>query len=509
MRVRRSLLNFGTMVLFTAVTTTIALYATPLLVEWLGEKPFGAFRVVNDGYGYLTLLELGLGGAVGPLLARAVAQDDEAALHETVAAGAWAYGKVSLWTLGVGLAVTPVVPWLARDLQGADVIDLQVAWLVGLTAFLSLGLLPFRTVVEARQLGYVVNLLLTLQALGVTLLSLGLARAGWGITGQAMALVAGVWGFNLVLACAVLRSRPGLLRAVVAGPTRPETLRDLRSLSLPALLINLSGRISILTDNMIVGSMLGTRRVTALYTTQRLASLGQTVLQGVGSATWAALAELHGRGERATFNRRLVELSRLIAILSAGGLAPVVAYNRAFIHLWMGREFPYAGDLVIVFAALNVVLLAEQSLWAWCFSATGNLRLLVVPSIVAAAVNFGASVLLTYQIGLAGPILGTTIGCSAVGLWVLPWKLRDVFGTPLGPLARAVALPTAWGVLASAGLYGLTRHHQPASWWLLGLEMSLAAVVVLAVGFAVFLPPDEREHWRVRLGAIERERSSS
>ena len=182
------------MVLFTAVTTTIALFATPLLVNWLGEKPFGAFRVVNDGYGYLTLLELGLGGAVGPLLARAVAQDDEAALRETVAAGAWAYGKVSLATLAVGLAFTPVVPWLARDLQGADVVDLQVAWLVGLTSFLSLGLLPFRTVVEARQLGYVVNLLLTAQAIGVTLLSLGLARAGWGITGQAMALVGGSVG---------------------------------------------------------------------------------------------------------------------------------------------------------------------------------------------------------------------------------------------------------------------------------------------------------------------------
>jgi Na+-driven multidrug efflux pump len=159
-------LNFGTTLLFTAVTTTVALFATPLLVQWLGAKKYGAFRVVSDGYGYLTLLELGLGGALGPLLARAAAKADEEALRETVAAGAWAYGRVSLATAAVGLALTPLIPRLAADLKGHDVVDLRLAWVVGLASFLSLGLLPFRSVVEARQLGYLVNLLLTAQAAG-------------------------------------------------------------------------------------------------------------------------------------------------------------------------------------------------------------------------------------------------------------------------------------------------------------------------------------------------------
>jgi O-antigen/teichoic acid export membrane protein len=259
--------------------------------------------------------------------------------------------------------------------------------------------------------------------------------------------------------------------------------------------------VSVLTDNLIVGGILGTARVTSLYATQRLASLGQTVLLGIGSATWAALAELHAQGDHATFNRRLVELSRLIAVLAAAGLAPVVAYNRAFFQLWM-PQVPYAGDLVTVFAAVNVVLLAEQSLWAWCFTATGNVRRVVAPGVASAVVNLIASVSLTYAIGPAGTVIGTTIACTAVGLWVLPVRLHARFGTAPLALARAVGLPSAWGAVAAASLFWLTRRHQPETWLVLAAEMGLAAAVVLAVGVACCLPADEREHWRVRLAAM-------
>jgi O-antigen/teichoic acid export membrane protein len=168
----------------------------------------------------------------------------------------------------------------------------------------------------------------------------------------------------------------------------------------------------------------------------------------------------------------------------------------------MGREFDYAGNLVIVFASINVVLLAEQSLWAWCFNATGNLRKIVAPSIAAAVLNFAASVFLTDRIGLAGPIIGTTIGCTAVGLWILPWKLKQVFGTSPGALAFAVLGPTAWGTFAATGLWMLTRQHQPSNLPWLGVEMGMSALVVLAIGFAGFLPAEEKAHWRVRLAAL-------
>jgi O-antigen/teichoic acid export membrane protein len=500
-RVRRSLLNFATTALLMGVNMAVAILATPLLLDWLGESAYGGYRVVNDAYGYLTLLELGLGGAIAPLLARAIGRGDERALRETVAAGSRAYFWVLLATLAVGLVLTPVVPRFAKDLDPGQVVDLKRGWLLGLAAFMTLVLLPLRSVVEARQLGYVVNLLLTVQSLVITGTSLVLAHAGWGITGQALAQVAGVWCFSLALAAGVFRGHPGLLRAVLTMPTARETRRALRNLSAPMLVINVCGRVSVMSDNLIIGGILGAQRVAVLVNTQKLVNMGHSILLSVGNASWAALAELHAQGQRETFNRRLIEITRVVAVLAVVGLVPVVAYNRAFFRLWLPGK-TYGGDLVIVLAAVNAALVAEQALWGWCFAVTGKARALVPQVITAAALNLSASVVLTSRLGLAGPLIGTTVACVGVGLWAMPWLLHRSFGTPVGPLLRAVGVPFAVGAAAAGALRGLTGVHEPSGWVALAAEMSLAALAMFALSVAVLLTPEDRALWRLRLRGL-------
>ncbi|MFO0951447.1 MAG: hypothetical protein U0835_09915 [Isosphaeraceae bacterium] len=512
MRVRRSLLNFATLLIYTAVTTLVALRATPLLQNWLGGKRFGASRVVLDAYGYLTLLELGLGGALAPLMSRAVGRGDDDGLHDTVAAGVRGYLRVSAVTVAVGALLTPVVPFFARGLSPTEAADFRTAWVVGLGSFLALALIPMRSLVEVRQLGYVVNLLLTAQSLVTTGLSLWLASLGWGITGQSAALVAGTWVFNLALTAGACRTHPGLLTAAVTRRPAAETRRALRGLSLPTLLINISGRVSNLTDNLVVGSILGPDRVTSLFNTQRLAVLGQTLLSGIASASWAALAELHARGDLETFNRRLIELSRLVAVLAVAGLAPVIAYNHAFVRLWLGPDGPdfvYAGDLVVVVASINVFLIAQQSLWAWCFAATGHVGRIVSVTVSAAVLNLSVSVSLTHILGVLGPLLGTTAAMTLIGMTALPVLLRRVFETPTGPLLRAVGGPLAWGVLLSSALYSVTRWHQPDRWVLLAAEMSAAAVASLAFSAVFLLTPEDRDLWKRRLRAMRPARTTA
>ena len=189
-----------------------------------------------------------------------------------------------------------------------------------------------------------------------------------------------------------------------------------------------------------------------------------------------------------------------MAVLSAAGLAPVVAYNRHFVALWMGPKFPYGGDAVVVVAAINAALLAQASLWGWCFSATGQMRRVVRLSVASAALNLAASVVLAHRVGIVGPPLGTTLALAAITLPSLPWQLRQTFGTPAGALVRAVAVPLAWGAAYAAGLRWVTLHHRPAGWLGLAAEMGLAAMAALAVaGVAEWLDPESRALWRVRL----------
>ena len=95
MRTRRSILTFLAGELFAGVTIIAGLLATPPLLRWLGDERFGAFRVTSDWYGYLSLFELGLSGALLPLLARAIGLEDLVLIRQTLAAGVRAYFRAS------------------------------------------------------------------------------------------------------------------------------------------------------------------------------------------------------------------------------------------------------------------------------------------------------------------------------------------------------------------------------------------------------------------------------
>jgi O-antigen/teichoic acid export membrane protein len=510
LRTHRSILSFATGVAFTAVTMLTAFFTTPLLLDWLGDDRFGAFRMIVDCHGYLTLLDFGLSGAVSPLLARALGQGDRRALEGTLAAGTRAYLKLTGLTLAVGLAALPLFVVLVSrrvDLSAHPglVADLRWAWVVCLLSFLPSALAPFRALAEARQRGYWVNVLLTVQCLLITALSLALAWEGWGITGQAWAFTIGIGTFFGLLTWSGLRHNPGLWQATWATAPGVDVQRAIWSLSLPSFAIAASGRIGLLSDSLVAGGFLGPALAASLYVTLRLVSVAQTQLQSVGTVSWAALAELHAQGDRETFNRRLLELTNLVALLGIAALVPIAAYNRHFFDLWVSQKrVAFGGEVLTAIAAANALFLGLYSLWGWCFSGTGQVRTIVVPAIAATVVNLAASLLFTWQLGLVGPVLGTLVANLAVYFWCLPVLLRRSFGIPLRALAGAVAWPLLWGVPFAAGLWWWAHAHRPWGWMGLAAEMGASALGFLALGSVVILSPTDRALWRLRLATLVR-----
>ncbi|MBI4541911.1 MAG: polysaccharide biosynthesis C-terminal domain-containing protein [Gemmatimonadetes bacterium] len=499
-RTRRSALNFGTGVLLSAVSVALAFVATPLILRWLGTERFGALRAAGDWLGHLSILELGLGGALAPLLALAVGRGELPAVRHTMAEGIRAYALVSGATLVAGflltLAMTRLVP-----VGAALAPDLRRACLIGLIGLLMYPLLPFRSLVEGSQRSYVLNLLLLVQNLVITGGAVLLAWRGWGITGQFLALVAGQVVFHALLARDGLARFPGLLRAAVREPRDAQARREIRRLNVPTFVFNLCGRVGLLTDNIILALLLGPAKVVPLFLTQRLLALAQVQLAGVGNASWAALAELHALDRRDVFNARLLELTRLVAALSIATVVPIAAYNHHFVARWVG-DGHFGGDLVTAVAAVNAYLVPLLSLWGWCFGGTGQVGVLVPVAVVGAALNLAASVIFTRWLGIAGPLLGTLVALLTTSAWYLPRQLRRSFGTELGALLRAVMMPLAWSAPVAAALVWVARAHEPPGWPALGAEMVGSALLLLAVWWLVVLSPADRAGYRARARVV-------
>ena len=121
-RGRRAILNFVSGTALTAVTMVVGLVSVPYIVRWLGDEQYGAFRTTVDWFGYLSLLELGLAGALMPLLARALSQGDQDAVGRTMAAGIRGYTRVTVFMLVVALGLVAVITKLVpvSDANASD-----------------------------------------------------------------------------------------------------------------------------------------------------------------------------------------------------------------------------------------------------------------------------------------------------------------------------------------------------------------------------------------------------
>ncbi len=498
-RSRRAIFTYATGWVVTLVTLVLGLVAVPLILRWLGEERYGAYRAVADWFGYLTLFELGIGGALLPLLARAVGRSDAKSLGDMLGAGVRAYARVTVLMVGAGVLLIWVVGFLV-PVTPSNLPDLRVAAAVGVLGVLVTPLLPLRWLHEARQEGYRVNVLLLVQGVAITATALLLAYRGFGITGQMAALVVGNAVFFGALAW---RHRPALA-GMVAGARRARASaasRELWALNRPTFVRQVCGRVALLSDRIIVAALLGPAMVVPLFVTQRLADVARERVQAIAAASWAALAELHAQGRHETFTDRVAELTNLAAALALAVLVPIVAYNGAFVALWVGPD-RYAGDGVSVVVGLNGVLLAVIVMWDVVFGGTGKVASLVPVTLVATAVNVSLSLVLTPRLGVLGPLVGTLVATAGTFLWYLPVLMRRVFGIPVRRILGAAAPPVAWAVPYGGVVWWMAHRRQDLGWTDLALEMSAATLTYLALWWWLMQRPHDRARHLDRLRGL-------
>ena len=121
--------------------------------------------------------------------------------------------------------------------------------------------------------------------------------------------------------------------------------------------------------------------------------------------------------------------------------------------------------------------------------------------------NLVGSIVFTKTIGLAGPLLGTTLGFTAVGLWTLPLLLRREFGTPVLPLLKAAGLPVMLGAAVTLALRAMGPSI-PATTWLMLLSLEgTICLGLMVMGAVCFVPKVEREEWLARVRGLRKGRA--
>ena len=494
-RARNSARNLAAGLGLTLVSAVSSFFATPWLLRWLGPERLGAFRALMDWVGHITFVEFGLDGALMAAFVARISRGDRAGVKRMAAAGIHAY-RVTLFQIAAGILLVGALPRLI-PLNHLTTGELRGAGAVALAPFAMTPLLAFRALSESRQRGFINSLLLAAQALVMTALALIASRLGWGLIGQAVAFAVPQSLTLLTLAWDGTRAYRGVWNATPEEMDRSA----LRRLSWPTFVHGLTDRVGLVSDNLVIAWILGPAAVVPFFLTQQLAGLTQSQVRSIGQATWAGFAELYAQGNIAKLRTRLIELTGMVSGLGVAALAPVAAYNRAFVHLWVGQN-AYAGEAVTTLACVNAVLWGVFTLWGWAVLGTGHIGWWVPFAVLSTVVNVVVSVLATIMFGLVGPLLGTTAGLGLVTSWALPRVLHRALSIPPRALWAAVLSPLRWGLAFAVVLQGVARYHPPLDWLELIAGAGPGMVVGLALWWRLSLGREDRSAWRARLRTV-------
>jgi O-antigen/teichoic acid export membrane protein len=444
----------------------------------------------------LALLEFGVSGALLGSLAPTLARGDDSAVRNLLGAGVGAYLRVIPVMLLAGFGLVAALPQVVR-LKSVGVHELRSSALILLVPILLSPLLVFRSLAEAQQRNYYVSLLISSQLIVTAALWLATARAGLGLPGQGLASAIGQVFVLAALAWSGMRAYD----LTFFGPSHRAAKELLRGLRWPTFVHEITDRVGLISDNVIVAWILGASAVTPFYLTQQLPAGASFLLRGLGNATWAGLVELEAREEKPIFQRTFLELTSTVSGLGLVLLAPIAVFNNDFVRLWVGPS-GYAGNAVTVITCINVWLWSIYGLWGWLLLGAGHIGRWVRYALAFTVVNLVVSIVGTRLLGLVGAVLGTLAAFLLVTSWALPRVLSQVFQLSPARLWRAALEPWKWGVFYVAGLW-VFAHMQPRlSWPALLTEMTSAGLAGMALWWMVGLDQQGRTQWADRFRKI-------
>lgn len=495
-----SFLQYGMQMLLQA-------FLAPLVLRLAGQETLGAYAVLVQVLGYLSMLDLGVTVSLNVFMARAHSRDDRGKRLGEVLSTARSYLCVSnalvasiifLLSLKAGswLHISPQMagPVRASLLLLAAWQLVKGPWLVygiGLNATQNLALLNFTGIAgNAARLCF----------------SLGLVAAGHGLVGLTLANLAAEALTYLLTTYHFRRLYPAI-RPVWGIPDRG-LLREMLVFGLHSLLVNIAWRLVYLTDNIVVGYLYGAAAVSIYYATQMPATIAFNIVNRVHDNASPALNELQALREEEKLRRSFLKLHRVSNLLALPIAAGVLLLNRELITLWLGKT-QYAGDAMTMALAAFILLTTVNHLTYIVFIASGRLLFFGIVGIVEGLTNLALSLWLGKVYGLSGVMWSSVIAngpATALVLYVSMRRLGIRLPEYLGYCLLRPLIPAVCG-LAAGWLAG--KALTGGSWLALLCQGALLVAVYCAVAYLVGFTSQEREWLRGRCLALWRRKRQS
>jgi O-antigen/teichoic acid export membrane protein len=441
-----------------ATSMAVMFFLSPFIVHHLGSIAYGVWTIVVSATNYMSLLDLGLQGAVIRYVAGDSAKGEHLDSSRTVSAALAIRFGIGLGVILVSISLGSLLPHLfhipaelQRQARWAMVVtgtSLAISLTFGVFSAVLAGLHRF-DLTSAVAMSQVV-----LRAIGVVYL----LRAGHGI----LALAACELGVNVLAQAALARlsfQAYPRLRLLVELPRR-DLIRKLWQYSVYAFAINIAQQVIYYTDNLLVGAFLSATAVTYYAIGGGLIEYLRQIV-GKLTTTFVPLASrLEAEGKQAQLHSLLINGTRASLAVSLPIGVALFFRGHTFISLWMGPQYAQVSAQVLQILLISTVLTCGNSVSGNIAYGLGVHRPVAFWVAGEAFANVALSIVLVKKLGIYGVAWGTMIPSLFVAVVLWPRYIAQVL-----KISLVGYLWQSWGRSLLASIpYALACYYTDRFW---------------------------------------------
>ena len=400
------------------VTTFTALVTVPVTLGHLGKERYGLWLAISGVMAMMSFADFGLGSGLVNSIVAARGAGDEQAVRRSVSNTFFMLLFVSALLIAATLVLVPFLPWASllkfrSDTARAEVVPALL--ILGVGALVDVPL----SIVSRIQVAYEEAARSAAWAVANTLTQLAAVLLAVRFT----------HGLPALVACYMTASvaTVGSAFAYEVLVRRPELRPDLRLYDRDFVfgLVRRGGlfftyqmavNVTIWTDYMIVGNILGVQANARYGVAFRLFSVGMLAAYA-SRGVWPVFASAVATGDFAWARRSFRKLLRLAGVcgLAAGVLIALCAPFLA--HHWVGKDIDFEPSLLGAFVAWLVVFNLVEAITPVAMG-DAFVRPHVLAYVVASVAAIAFRVLLVERIGLSGVVWGASLAFAL--MYVVP-----------------------------------------------------------------------------------------
>ena len=477
--------NFAASYFCFASTTVYGFASIPLAVHFLDKEQIGLWNVISQAVAYLLFLELGVGAAVGRMLAEPLALNQQESIDRTWSTILVILAAQSILIFGSGWIIAD---HLGKFFQLSPVLaeEARFVWLgmvvLHAAAFVSRAFIGVLLCQERYHWTLIISGFtpwIQLAAFAVLL------RYGAGLKSY-------VYATLLVNLCQYLwlrqliRSGPHRLHFRLSNASW-QNARSIIGYSFSMMLWTIAPAVLTGIPALVIGRSLGVEQVSIYVVTSRVPMMLSMLAMRGFHAFFPKLQNLYVHEERERFLRFYRMATSLSLLMTGLGLILALFSNRAVVSL-LARDDFYAGDIVTLWFAIGFIIISVSEHLGCLFIVAGKGKLVSVVLGIEILVTLLVASLCSSAFGLVG---------VAATLALAPLVIRIPYYLIYGPKtcsfsAAALYTHAAWS-MSSALLMIVAAYLLQSSQ---GYFVVILAGAVCAILAAVLAAMPIRQIWR-------------